>query len=159
MWQDAGQCCRQSFRCKAHGSQRCFLAATNWLHVMATRKTDGLRQCCTLKIICTQFVTIAEELTDVRCMMADTKSDMFNFVDDKFSCEEDMARRNCIHECILTDEAGQPELESMSDSSEYVPVSICWETRRCKTLAGGIWGSNNAKGFARYRQYVDNYQV
>ena len=35
-----------------------------------------------------QFVRMVEELTDVRCKMADTKSDMQK-LDDKFSCEED----------------------------------------------------------------------
>ena len=30
-----------------------------------------------------QFVPVAEELTDVRCLMVDTQSHMFKFVDDK----------------------------------------------------------------------------
>jgi len=46
-----------------------------------------------------QFVRMAEELTDVRCKMADTKSDMYKFVDDKFSCEEDDGSDNASRTC------------------------------------------------------------
>ena len=41
-----------------------------------------------------RFVRMAGELTDVRCKMADTKSDIYKFVDDKFSCEEDGGNHN-----------------------------------------------------------------
>jgi len=36
-----------------------------------------------------QFVKVTEQIADVRCIMANTKSDMYKFVDDKFSFEED----------------------------------------------------------------------
>jgi len=41
-----------------------------------------------------QFGTISEELTDVRSKMADTKSDMFKFVDEKFSGDHDDGNDN-----------------------------------------------------------------
>jgi len=41
-----------------------------------------------------QFVKVTEEIADVRGIMANTKSDMYKFVDDKFSFEEDDTTEN-----------------------------------------------------------------
>ena len=46
------------------------------------------------KDIDTQFVRVAENISEVKGLMTNTKSDLYKFVDDKFSLEEDDANEN-----------------------------------------------------------------